>query len=87
MAVTLRGVSGELRYVYQLAGTVTEWTITQESGVWSLAGTIDTLDTFRASQRPLTFVIPHARGQWLWPITSLQISGASLSAVLGPRSF
>jgi len=84
--VTVSGVSGVLKHGYYMAGTVGAWTITRaETGGWVLAATLTKTDAFRVSQRPLVFEAPHAHGVWTWPITSLQMTGASLTAVLGPK--
>jgi hypothetical protein len=85
MAVTVRGVVGEVRWAYHVASAVTGWTIVHDAGVSTLIGTLDHPDPFRLSQQPLVFVASHAGGAWRWPIRELQITGASLAAVLGPK--
>jgi hypothetical protein len=50
-----------------------------------VSATVVSSDAFRVSQRPLAFIVPHADGEWQWPITTLQIEGASLNAALGPK--
>lgn len=70
---------------YHTAATVRDWTVTHEGGPRSLTATIVTLDDFRLSQRPLKFVVTHQHGRWSWPIQTLQMGGASLTATLGPR--
>ena len=68
---------------YYNACTLRPATLTRtEAGDWRLAGTIAQLDTFRAAQRPLTFVMPNGIR---WAVLSLQITGASLTATLGPK--
>jgi hypothetical protein len=83
-SVTVSGVVGSLKWSYHEAATVTAWTVTRAGDAWHLTATIGTSDPSRVSQRPLRFVAPHATGAWRWPIQELQISGASLTAVLGP---
>lgn len=83
-SVTVSGVTGLLKWSYHEAGTLGAWTVAKAEGVWTLSATVVKADAFRVSQRPLRFVAPHANGAWIWPITELQISGASLTAVLGP---
>lgn len=85
MITTVSGVQGLLRHGYHIAGTLGAWTVTRHDGVWSLSASIVQTDAFRISQRPLAFVAQHQHGIWRWPITSLQVTGASLSAVLGPK--
>lgn len=82
--MTVTGVEGSLRYGYHTAGTLGAWTVTRADSVWTLSASLVKTDAFRVSQRPLVFVAPHAHGAWRWPIQSLQITGASLTAVLSP---
>ena len=83
-SVTVSGVTGSLRWAYHEAALVTAWTVTRTGDVWTLSATVGKSDAFRVSQRPLRFVAPHAHGAWTWPVESLQMTGASLTAVLGP---
>jgi len=83
--MTFSGVDGVVSWGYYRAATVGPWTAEKGESGWSLTATVTEMDTFRVSQRPLTFVASHAKGAWRWPIESLEIQGASLSAMLGPR--
>jgi len=83
MAVS--GVKGSLKWSYHEAGVLGAWTVTTVEGVRTLSAALVSSDAFRVSQRPLRFVATHATGAWTWPIEQLQIQGASLTAVLGPR--
>jgi len=84
MAVS--GVKGSLKWAYHEAGVLGAWTVTTVEGVRTLSAALVSSDAFRVSQRPLRFVATHATGAWVWPIVGeLQIQGASLTAVLGPR--
>lgn len=83
---TVSGVQGILRHGYHKAGTLGAWTVTRNEGTWTLSASIVETDAFRISQRPLAFVAQHQHGMWRWPIVGeLQITGASLTAVLGPK--
>lgn len=73
-----------LRHGYHVAGTLGAWTVTKTEHGWTLTASVLTSDAFRVSQRPLAFVAKHQTGLWCWPITTLQMTGASLSAELGP---
>jgi hypothetical protein len=84
MPLTVRGVEGAIRLGYYPVGTLRAWIVTRMDDTWSLTATVESLDVFRASQRPLTFVARHKDGRWVWPIQTLQISGGSLTASLGP---
>jgi hypothetical protein len=80
---TITGERGEVRWGYQVAAVLHPWSMTTlESGGWALLGTCESADTYRVSQHPLVFVAPNG---WRWPVASLQVSGASLSATLGPK--
>lgn len=83
--VTIRGVEAVLRHGYYVAGRLGAWTVTREGQAWVLSTSIIHSDAFRLSQRPLAFVVAHANGVWRWPVEELQITGASLTAVLGPK--
>jgi hypothetical protein len=77
---TITGTGGELKCKWQQAAVLSSWTITKDTSIVLTATVVNA--NFWASQRPLTFV---ARSM-SWPIESLQIEGASLTATLGPRS-
>lgn len=83
--MTVRGLVGQVMWGYHLAGSVSQWTVSKSDGAWSLSATVVSSDAFRLSQRPLVFVAPHKDGAWRWPIVSLQIEGAALTAQLGPK--
>jgi len=82
--VTDRGINGAIKWSYHDAAVFAAWTVTRAGAEWTLAGTLKSSDDFRVSQRPLKFVAPHADGVWTWPVEELQITGASLTAKLGP---
>lgn len=84
MALTVTGLVGELRWAYHRAGEIRDWTVRTEEGRTSFSGLLDRPDAFRLSQQPLVFVAPHARGAYRWPVLSLQVTGASCTATLGP---
>ena len=83
MSVT--GVVGSLKWGYQIAASLTAWTITKNPDGWSLTATVVSSNTFWLAQQPLVFVAPHQDGSWRWPTVALQITGALLSATLGPK--
>jgi hypothetical protein len=84
--LTVKGRVASIMWGYQTAGTLRDWTISpREGGGWSITAQVDDLHTFRASQRPLTCVAPHASGAWRWPILELEIAAGALTARLGPK--
>lgn len=85
-SVTVSGAKGSIKWAYHEAATLGAWTVTTVEGTRTLSAAIVSSNASRVSQRPLVFVVPHATGVWRWPIVGeLQIQGAQLSAVLGPR--
>lgn len=84
--VTVRGVAGALYWGYYLAGTVKAWTATRSATNphGTITATIVTLDAYRATQRPMMFVVSHQHGSWRWPIVDLQIAEGGMTAQLGP---
>ena len=86
MPLTLTGAEAAIRWGYHVACLVTTWTLTQGDGAPTLTATIAHSNTYRLSQRPLVFMVARYGGIiWRWPIVELQITGASLSATLGPK--
>ena len=86
MVVSLSGVEGAVRWGYHSAAILGAWSISRtETAAVVLTATVAQADAFRLSQRPIVFVAHHAKGTWRWPIASLQVTGASLTAVLGQR--
>lgn len=85
MAFTVTGGAGALHWGYHPAASVRAWTVTRDADGWALSATLSTSDTFRLSQRPLVFEASHVHGAWRWPIRELQITGATLTARLGPQ--
>jgi hypothetical protein len=84
-SITIKGVEGSLRWSYHQAATLRDYVVTKTPEGWTLSATVVSSDTFRVSQRPLVFVATHAQGAWRWSVQSLQIEGASLTAMLGPK--
>lgn len=86
MPLVLNGESAVLRWGYHQAAALYDVTVTKnDQGVWTLSSRLEHQHAFRLSQRPLVFCLTHAKGVWRWPVIELQIQGASLSAVLGPK--
>lgn len=84
--VVLRGPAAEVRWGYRRAAVLGPWTLTSDTSGTSVSATIETADAFAATQQPLTFVVPRPKGPpWRWAVQSLQIAGATLTAVLGAQ--
>lgn len=83
--LTLRGVAGSLVWGYRTAAELRSWRIGKAAdGKWTLTGTFARVDRFQVRQRPLLFTAPREHGLWAWPIETLQVSDAGLTATLGP---
>jgi hypothetical protein len=85
VAIELTGDLGAIRYGYHPVAQVTGWRVAGDDGTRVLTGTVDDVNEVMASQQPLHFLATRARGDSRWPIVTLEITGASLRAVLGPR--
>jgi hypothetical protein len=91
--LTVRGVEARVLWGYTTAAALGAWTAIKpdDGGPWTLTATVVTSNAFaldagqRDAQRPLTFLVQTAKGQWRWPVVTLQITGASLTATLGPK--
>lgn len=83
--IAIKGVDGSIRWSYHTAATLHGWSLERDEHGRLLTATVTNADIFRISQRPLVFEMPHANGVTRWRIIELHISGASLSARLGPR--
>lgn len=77
----MRGEAAELRWGWHQAAALSSWQINGDTAT----ATVVSADAFRVSQRPVTFVTQSPKGYtWTWPVHSLQIDGAQLTARLGP---
>ncbi len=85
MAIELTGDLGAIRYGYHTVAQVRQWRVAGDGGTRILTGTAEDVNDVMASQQPLQFRATRARGESRWPIMTLEIEGASLRAVLGPR--
>ena len=83
----IRGVVGQIRWAYYTAAAINGYTVTRsKAGAWSLSATVVLADAFKIAQRPLLFVAPHEKGEWVWPINTLEYDsrlGPNLRATLG----
>lgn len=77
----VKGAAAELRWGYHRAATLGAWSVGGTPGAWTFTATVVEADTFRVSQRPLKVVTPNG---WHWPVFTLQMTGTSLTAVVGP---
>lgn len=81
--MTIRGATGEVRWVYLTAVTFGPWRLeTDES---TLTGTLVSADDYRVTQGPLVAVVMVGRQRLTWPVEDLQISGQTVTVRLGPR--
>jgi hypothetical protein len=77
---TITGTAGELRCKWQQAAVLSSWSITNGDASRVLSATVVN-SNFWVSQQPLSFVAPKGLR---WPVVTLEIAGASLTATLGP---
>lgn len=85
--LTIRGVIGEVRWSYQVAAALRQYTVThdRETKAWTLHGTVARADRFKLAQTPLVFVMPTQRGNWRWPVVDWTLTGSTFTARLGPQ--
>jgi hypothetical protein len=82
---TLRGLEARIDWGYFPAVRLGSWTVTVDATHRTLTGRVTESDTFRVQQQPLTFVVSRPRGNWLFPVNTLQIADGQLTASLGPQ--
>jgi len=73
-----RGAAAELKWGYHKAADLTGWELNENK----LTATVASKDDFAVSQQPLTFVVHRPTTTWKWDVTTLQITGTSLSATV-----
>lgn len=84
-SLTITGHVGEVRYGYNRAALLTAWTFTGSSRGGVITARLQDTDTFRLSQAPLRVVLTVGQSLMRWPLLSLQIEGASLTATVGEK--
>lgn len=81
----ITGVVGHVKWHYYTAAAVNGYTVSRtKRGEWSVTATVVLSDAFKMAQTPLTFVAKHAKGEWRFPILSLELRDHRLTAKLGP---
>ncbi len=85
--LSITGPSGEIRWAYHRAATLSAWRVRLgDDGVLKLTATLAEVDAYRLAQQPVTFVVAREKGPaWCWPIVSLQIADRTLTACLGSQ--
>ena len=68
----ITGTVATIRWGYFEAAAINGYQLTRDkdSRQWFVTGEIVIADAFKLSQSPLRLVVPHAHGQWIWPIVS-----------------
>jgi hypothetical protein len=87
--LTLRGVRGSVLWGASDAAVLRSWVVSrsEESPTWTLTAFVVRLDTYRLRQVPLLFQAPRIhqpRGLWCFPVRTVTVDGATLTATLGP---
>jgi hypothetical protein len=83
----LSGIVGRIDWHYYTAAGIHGYTVTpppKGKQEWSLVASVVLSDKFKMSQRPLTFVAQHVKGEWRFPILSHDLRDHRLTARLGP---
>lgn len=65
----IRGVVGHIRWQRFPAAVIEGYRVTRSrAGQWALSATVVSANAYNLRQTPLTFVAPHAHGEWRWRI-------------------
>ena len=82
----LTGVIGAIKWHHYTAAGIHGYTVTRskDGTRWALTATVVLSDAFKMAQTPLTFVATHKKGQWRFPILTMQRAEHTLTATLGP---
>ncbi len=82
----LTGVVGSIKWHHYTAAGIHGYTATRskDGTRWFVTASVVLSDAFKMAQTPLTFVATHAKGQWRFPILTLQHEGHTLTATCGP---
>jgi hypothetical protein len=92
--VKVEGINGTLRWGYQVAATLRDYTVTRTKRHATLtAGVVSFNRAFTgpngvvgtAKQPPLYFVAILQGGAWQWPVKRLEIDATTIRAELGPQ--
>jgi hypothetical protein len=83
--VTITGAAGTLRWGYQTAATIREWTVTRQRRSSTLRGTLDGYNSAYVYQRGVHFNTLTQAGAWEWPVRRIEIVGSRVTAELGPQ--
>lgn len=85
MAVTVKGLDAEIKWVYHRAARLHRWALHDDGKTVTVTATVEEPDAMRLSQRPLTFVVTRPTGSWKWPVETLQIVDQTVTVTLGPQ--
>jgi hypothetical protein len=77
MGYRVCGAAAQIRWGHFCAATLGAWTL--DDG--ALTATVERLDTFRVTQRPLVLVIGSAQ----WPLESLEVSDRRVTGRVSPQ--
>jgi hypothetical protein len=60
------GLSGELRYGYQIAARLGAWEIAEKQGTFRLRGRVASVDPVWITRRPIALVVALGPVEWKW---------------------
>ena len=82
---SITGRTALVKWSYYTAATLEGFHVVRDDEAgWAMRGAVVSRDDYLLTQRPLVFVIPHAKGAWYWPVVRLEVNQQEMSAVLGP---
>jgi len=83
--MTLRGATGELRWVYMTAAVFGPWVVETSGGSSTLTGRVVSVDEYRMAQPGLTAVVIIGRQRVTWPVVNVELTDQTVTAHLGQR--
>ena len=84
---SITGVVGHIKWGWNPAAAINGYTVTvTKHGVWSLRATVINANAFNLTQRPLVFVAPHEKGEWVWRLRAVRFVDSNGFTTTIPRA-
>ena len=76
----ITGAAADVRWSYHRAARLRDYILTAEGSTGTLTATVIDADAYQCAQPHLTLCIPRQTGSWTYPIRTLHVAGATLTA-------
>ena len=80
----LHGGEATISWAWHTAAVCSSWHMHRHQHGWTVRAAVTRADAFKLHQRPLLFNVPRKGGYWCWPVQTVTVEGAHLTAALGP---